>query len=77
MHDEMLTYGLKKGTSKRKEIQNRRTYCVEVNLKDLLETNYTENDVIAGKMRHGELISLNYIHSNLYQTSPASFFASF
>ena len=32
---------------------------------------------IAGKMRHGELISLNYIHSNLYQTSPASFFASF
>lgn len=32
---------------KRKEIQKRRTYCVEVDLKDLLETTYTENDVIA------------------------------
>ena len=32
---------------KRKEIQSRRTYCVEVDFRDLLKTTYTENDVIA------------------------------
>ena len=32
---------------KRKEIQSRKTYCVEVDFRDLLETTYTEQDVVA------------------------------